>query len=531
LTTNGAEHYGASGPPLLRGPLDLPRPPPIPETSMSLPRRILLTILPLVLATAAAAQRAPAPDGASGPPPAAAESFVLRSAILNEERRIHVALPPSHVNTSRRYPVVIVLDGESLFAPARTAAEWLASVGHVPEAIVVGIENTDRLRDLTPPGLSVSGSSLNEGGDRFLDFIERELLPAMDERYRGGAPRVFVGHSSGGILTTYAAATRSAAFPLNISIDAPVFLSDSWLAARLTERARSGGPELVRYVSLESRFGWTQATWDALKAAAPPSWRLHRERLAGESHNSMTMLALYLGLRDIFTDYSVVNAPAAPSAPAARTAEHYRMLEQAFGAPLPPPETVLRRLFEDLLTEGSVEPARRVLAWLTDGYGRQPDQGTLEAQLAHAQSLPPLAETVESLRATPMPGADEIAPYVGEWRGHTWMNPAAKNPLGLRITVVDGRVAAEILREGREPGDAEVAVPVDYLKVVSGGLHFGQMNGMRPRGMIVNEGRRTGEVLEGEQGFRGIRLPLPDGHVPPVIHFRLIRVPPAPAAP
>lgn len=503
---------------------------------MSLLRRIpVRAAVALALASpcTAAAQRSatPPPAGASnaGAPSApASHSLVIRSQILGEERRVSVALPPSHASTTRAYPVIIVLDGESLFTPARTTAEWLASVGHVPEAIVVGIENTDRLRDLTPPGLSVSGSSLNEGGDRFLDFIERELLPMLAERYRGGAPRVFVGHSSGGILATWAAATRSTAFPLTLSIDAPVFLSDSWLGTRLTERARTGGPGLVRYVSMEGRFGWTDASWSQLAATVPPSWRLHRQRLQGESHNTMPMLAMYLGLRDLFSDYSVVNAPSVPRAAASQTVAHYQRLRDAFGArQLPPPRIVLRQLFEDLLTEASVEPARQVLAWLTEGYGRQPDQGELEAQLAHAATLPPLAETVESLKATPFPSPREIAPFVGEWRGHTWINPAARNPLGLRIAVVEGKVVAQIIHGPMEPGGPEDIIRADYLKVVPGGLEVGLMNGMRPRGLIVTEGRLSGDVLEGYQRFRGIRLPLPNGRMPPDIHFRLVRQPAA----
>ena len=92
---------------------------------------------------------------------------------------------------------------------ARVADE-LARNGQAPEMIVVGIENlgTDAARvfDLTPPGMSVSGSDRSQGGDRFLDFIERELLPAVDKQFRGGLPRALVGHSSGGILATYAAA-------------------------------------------------------------------------------------------------------------------------------------------------------------------------------------------------------------------------------------------------------------------------------------------------------------------------------------
>jgi hypothetical protein len=374
---------------------------------------------------------------------------------------------------------------------------------------------------MTPPGLSVGGSSLNEGGDRFLDFLEDELLPEIGARYRGGAPRILIGHSSGGVIATYAAAGRSASFPIVVSIDAPIHLGDHWLAKRLVERAHRGGSEPVRYVSLEARFGWDDREWAELAAAAPDAWVLEREALEGESHESMSFLAMYEGLKLAFRDYSIVGAPIPPRATAFGAFEHYRGFEAAFQTELPPPAPVLRRLIEDLLTEGRVEPARRALTWLVDGYGPQRDQVELESTIARAAALPPLEETVEGLKATPMPSSQEIAAYVGEWRGRMWLNQDTESEVGLRIRIADGTVEAEIVYW--VGGGKEIVVPVDYLKVVPQGLEFGHMNGMRPMGMLVFDGRREGDVLEGDQQFRGIVLPLPDGHMPPTFHFRLVK--------
>lgn len=481
----------------------------------------------VLLPTAAVAQRrggAPEPE-AGRPRPhvtSPADTFIINSRILAQPRRVFVSVPASHALTTRAYPVIIVLDGEANFTPATTITTTLASLGHIPEAIVVAIPNVssnplDRVRDMTPPGLSVSGSSVNEGGDRFLDFIERELLPVIDSTYRGGAPRMLVGHSSGGVIVTHAAATRTAAFPVVVSIDAPVHLGEDWLAKRLVATAQAAKPAALRYVSLETRFGWPDHAWTELTAAAPPSWLVRREKLDGESHESMGFLAMYQGLKFAFHDYSIVGAPLVPRASAGAAFEHYHELGAGWGAELPPPARVLRRLIEDLLTEGRTEPARRALAWLIDGYGPQPDRATLEAEIARVEALPPLTETVETLKATPLPTPTEIAPYIGEWRGHNWMNPEAKSESGLRVRILDGKVVAELLdwRDGTEH-----SAQVEYLKIVPGGLHFGQMNGMRPMGMIVHEGVRSGNVLEGVWRFRGIVLPLPNGHMPPPIYFR-----------
>jgi S-formylglutathione hydrolase FrmB len=455
----------------------------------------------------------------------ASATLTIESRILGRTREALVSLPASWAATTRSYPVVVVLDGEAYFTPMTMIATTLARLGHVPEAIVVAIPNTDfdptdRLHDMTPPGLSVSGSSMNEGGDDFLDFIEQELLPEVDRRYRGGRPRMLVGHSSGGVIATWAAATRPEGFPVVVSIDAPIHLQDDWQAHRLLERARSGGGRMLRYVSVDARFGWPEERWRELEAAAPDSWLLRREVLEGESHESMFFLAAYQGLKHAFADYSIVGAPFFPQGTAMGVFDHFARIEEAFGVSLPPSARVLRRLVEDLLTEGRIEPARRALGWLVDGYGPPADLAELEGQFADVQARLPLAETVDELKATPMPTPEEVAPYLGEWVGETWMDEYTRQSLTLRIRVVDGRVRAET----DSPYGPEIRTrPVEYLKVLPGGLEFGNMNGMRPAGMLVYSGRRSGDILEGEHRFRGIVLPLPGGHMPRTTYFRLER--------
>lgn len=493
------------------------------------------TLLPLYLAAVvsplappgARAQRGPRVEEAKGPAAVApaTDTLTIESRILGRGRRVFVGLPESWAHTERAYPVVIVLDGEAYFDAATSLEATLARLGHVPEAIVVAVPNAsddprDRVHDMTPPGLAVSGSGLRAGGDDFLDFLEREVLPEIDRRYRGGLPRTLVGHSSGGVIATYAAATRSDVFPVVVSLDAPIHLGDGWLADRLVERAERGGDAPVRYVALESRFGWPDERWEELRAAAPPSWLLRRERLEGESHESMGFLGLYQGLKFAFSDYSIVGAPFFPRGTALGVFEHFERIERTFGAPLPPPARVLRRLVEDLLTQGMVEPARKALAWLVEGYGPQQDEPELRARIERVRALLPLEETVASLKSSPWPTPEEIAPYVGEWQGEQGPDLQAGQPFTLRVGVVDGRVVAET----EMPLGARLDVrAAEYLRVRPDGLEFGYMNGMRPAGMIVYGGRLEGDTLRGEMSLRGIVLLTPPGMRPPRVYFRLTR--------
>ena len=447
--------------------------------------------------------------------------FSINSAILGQTRRIDVHLPPSFSKTGpdRRYPVVVVFDGEYVSRAVVTTSEELARFGQMPEVVVIGIENRggfkDRVHDLTPPGMSVSGSSTHEGGDQFLDFIEKELLPAVDAQFRTAPPRVLAGLSSGGVLATYAAATRPG-FRLILSMDAPVHLEDGWLAKKLMERAKSNAAPL-RYVSYEARFGWPENRWNALTAAAPSSWRLHREHLDHETHNSMQFLAAYLGLRELFSDYSMM---AAPEVPTTSTVPYYDKLRESYGAPMVPPAQSLRQVTEDLLIEGRGAAARSTFNTLVASYGAPADADELKKQIAEVERQPPPAETVESLLATPFPTVDEARRWIGDWEGETWMNDLPNHQkAALHLYVEGGRVAGTFVN-WPEP-DIELKMKLEYLKVTPDGLTFGFMNGMRPRGMLMHAGRLDGGVLSGLVTFGGVRVVYPAGEKPPQQHFVL----------
>jgi len=451
------------------------------------------------------------------------DTFTIKSEILGQTRTVFVHLPQSYSKSAaaRRYPAIVVFDGRYVLEPVVTMSDILSRNGQMPESVIVAIENTDdydgRVHDLTPPGLSVSGSGTSEGGDRFLDFIEKELLPAMDAKFRTAAPRTLIGLSSGGILTTYAAATRDT-FRLTLALDTPTQLGDGWLGKKLLQRAKAKPTPPLRFVSMNARFGWKDEMWKSIAAAAPPSWMLHNETLAQESHNSMRFLGAYLGLRELFRDYSMFAAPAAPTT---SILPAYEKLASSYGAPLMPPEPLLRNVVEDLLMEGRGADAHRAFDLLTSAYGEQPEAVKTRAEIAEVERQPPPAETVEGLLATPFPTVAEAREYLGEWEGEHWMNPAAKNRFALRLVAEDGKVTGTMV-SWPEP-DKELTQPLQYLKVTKEGLSFGVMNGMRPRGVLIHDGihdgKRDGDVLRGEVRFGGINFKAP-GKIAFELHHR-----------
>jgi hypothetical protein len=455
-----------------------------------------------------------------------AQSFEIASAIMKEARKVLVVLPASYAQSApdRRYPVTVVVDGEILLAPVAAVSDELSRNGQIPESVIVAIQNTgatDRLSaddkrvyDLTPPGLSVSGSGLNEGGDLFLDFIDQEVLPAVDRQFRTAAPRIFIGVSSGAILATYAAATRST-YSVVVSLDAPIDLGKGWLAQKLMRRAAAGGKP-VRYASLEAKFGWPEAAWKSLVATAPGSWRLYREKLPLEGHETVSMLGAYLGLRQLFADYSRFSTPAGPTT---SILPYYTSVSASLGAPVLPPKRVVQDVLDDLIGEGRGAAARAAYDMLVFGYGQPANGAVLSARITDVERRPPPPETVESLLATPFPSPGEARAFIGEWVGDVSMRPDAPHTGStiLRIRVVDGRVIGETVLRG-EAGE-EQAMRWDYLKITAAGMTWGRLNDMRPRGVMLFAGKLEGDTLSGQAQFGGISLENP----PPPLYFSFQR--------
>src|SRR5687767_4705062 len=96
----------------------------------------------------------------------------LESKVLAETRTILVRTPASYARGARAYPVLYMTDGERQIGHTAAVVDFLAREGRMPEVIIVGINNTDRTRDLTPTKVTNDPRfqpPTRGGADRFLD--------------------------------------------------------------------------------------------------------------------------------------------------------------------------------------------------------------------------------------------------------------------------------------------------------------------------------------------------------------------------
>lgn len=140
--------------------------------------------------------------------------FKYDSTAVGRPFHIYVAFPERYAeNPEARYPVVYLLDGDSLF-PIHATYHWFLHYDEgVPQAIVVGIAYgsfdpaiNKRGYDFSAP--AADASSEQGGAPAFHDFLKKELIPEIDRRYRTDPDRrVLFGQSRGGYMVLYSAFT------------------------------------------------------------------------------------------------------------------------------------------------------------------------------------------------------------------------------------------------------------------------------------------------------------------------------------
>lgn len=148
----------------------------------------------------------------------------LYSQILNESRKIYIQLPASYKpENNQKYPVVFILDGE-VFLPTVHNVQNFYSGGFTPEMVLVGISNDkNRIRDLTTSTITTKyGMPFNEKNgeaDNFSKFIEKELIPYIENKYPVTNFRTLIGHSYGGLFAIYTLLNHSYLFANYLAID------------------------------------------------------------------------------------------------------------------------------------------------------------------------------------------------------------------------------------------------------------------------------------------------------------------------
>ncbi len=144
-------------------------------------------------------------------PALAGDYFPIESTAVGRKYHIFVRFPEGYSqSTEAKYPVVYLLDGDSLFPLLAPTHLFLTYDEKLPEAILVGISYggfdsiNKRHVDFSAP--ATDATSEQGGAPKFLSFLKSELIPAVENRYRTDPKRrVLLGQSRGGYFVLWSA--------------------------------------------------------------------------------------------------------------------------------------------------------------------------------------------------------------------------------------------------------------------------------------------------------------------------------------
>jgi predicted alpha/beta superfamily hydrolase len=134
------------------------------------------------------------------------ETFTIDSRLVGERRIINVYTPPTYAtDPGSAFPVLYMPDGGLAedFPHVVNTIDSLIALHRIAPVIVVGIENTERRRDLTGPTTVATDSAIAKhvgGSAAFRSFIRDELMPEVRKRYRCSDQTTIVGESLAGLF-------------------------------------------------------------------------------------------------------------------------------------------------------------------------------------------------------------------------------------------------------------------------------------------------------------------------------------------
>lgn len=238
------------------------------------------------------------------------ETFAIESKGLGETRRINVYLPAGYkASADVRVPVLYMPDGgigEDFLHVAGLVQVGVGN-GTMRPFVLVGIENTERRRDLTGPTGNDDDKKIAPrvgGSAAFRRFLREELMPEVKRRYRTTEESAIVGESLAGLFVVETFLLEPDLFDTYIAIDPSLWWDDEKLALGAGRQLRDRpGLEKALYLanSGEKELGEVMRRFAGVLAKdAPPGVRWHHEAMPEEEHSTIFHPAALKAFRAAF---------------------------------------------------------------------------------------------------------------------------------------------------------------------------------------------------------------------------------------
>ena len=340
---------------------------------MNIPRALFLAFFAAASSRVATCADGPGTTGSNLPVPIQAGK--LESVRVGETREFWVSLPDGYKESTGRFPVIYMMDGELNFNSGGIGGlRQAAQLGELPDFIIVGIKNTDRSKDIFPEEVVYPDGSKDGGrANQYLDFLREELIPHIDKTYRTGSYRVLYGTSNTGFTAVYALfrnpATADAYVAASATLSIPSFRKERDNLVRGFKGGRRQLSLVMGEYDLPTVISLNGALKETIDSLAPSGLSCRLAVIRSAEH--VPANSLVEGLRNLFDGWKITKRLTEDSFPEIRAQVEGRLAR--FGVPGDLPEDALKDLGGTLVGEKKYGKAVEVLQYRAQCYPRSAD--------------------------------------------------------------------------------------------------------------------------------------------------------------
>jgi hypothetical protein len=192
--------------------------------------------------------------------------FSIQSVNNGANYYIKVGLPFNYTSSTEKYATIYVLDGDENFDFVASECRKISDKYGIKNILVVSIGyGNDRSIDYTPTKISTTTG----GAEQFLNFIETQLIPKIEQNFRADTTRtsrIILGHSYGGLFGAYAYSVNNKLFG-NYILLSPSLWFDNLISLQLEKDHRADNKNRKQLVFMGlgelENYGKMQAPFEA----------------------------------------------------------------------------------------------------------------------------------------------------------------------------------------------------------------------------------------------------------------------------
>lgn len=242
----------------------------------------------------------------------------IQSKELREKRILNIYLPEGYTaDDATKYPVIYLLDGSAdedfIHVVGIVQYNTFSWINRIPKSIVIGIANKNRKRDFTSPATQASDrkSIPNNGGSaKFIAFLEKELQPYVEKKYKTDGFKTIIGQSLGGLLATEILFKKPMLFNNYVIISPSLWWNDGALLKAkpmVLDKDYNKSTNIYIGVGKEGSFDGkrimeddAKLLYEKIKQGQSKSVSVHFDYLPEEDHATVTHQAIFNAFRILY---------------------------------------------------------------------------------------------------------------------------------------------------------------------------------------------------------------------------------------